>query len=218
MKVLIDISEDVFTRLFDNGVDASIDDLRQLEMAVRKGTPIPEEKSAAAKIFFATNKLGGNNPRTDDEMTTISQAEEVLRSIRPYQYNIPAAKIEKAKKTILDAIKGGAHIANYYGMTVEAERRVMRNAVQLIREVVDDFVFGCGSGSDDWREFFTGYSDEFDETVEKAAFPSDFCYHLPSDEWLFKSLISYGTRRGGMGSACEECRKIGKILMEENNG
>lgn len=214
MKVLIDISEDVFTRLFDNGSDASIDDLRQLETTVRKGTPIPEEKSAAVKNFFAINKLGGNNPRTDDEMK-IEQAEEVLRSIIPYQYNVPAAKIDEANKTILDAIKGGAHIANYYGMTVEAERRVMRNAVQLIREVVDDFVFGCGSGSDDWREFFTGYSDEFDEKVEKAAFPSDFCYHLPSDEWLFKSLISFGTARGGMGSACEECRKIGKILKED---
>lgn len=77
MKVLIDISEDVFTRLFDNGSDASIDDLRQLETTVRKGTPIPEEKSAAAKIFFAINKLGGNNPRTDDEMT-IGQAIEFL--------------------------------------------------------------------------------------------------------------------------------------------
>ena len=76
MKVLIDISEDVFTRLFDNGSDASIDDLRQLETTVRKGTPSPEEKSAAAKIFFAINKLG-NNPRTDDEMT-IGQAIKFL--------------------------------------------------------------------------------------------------------------------------------------------
>ena len=40
MKVLIDISEDVFTRLFDNGVDARIDDLRQIEKAVRAGRPI----------------------------------------------------------------------------------------------------------------------------------------------------------------------------------
>ena len=40
MKVLIDISEDVFTRLFDNGVDASFDDLRQIEKAVRAGRPI----------------------------------------------------------------------------------------------------------------------------------------------------------------------------------
>lgn len=77
MKILIDISEDVFTRLFDNGSDVSIDDLRQLETTVRKGIPIPKEKSAAAKIFFAINKLGGNNPRTDDEMT-IGQAIEFL--------------------------------------------------------------------------------------------------------------------------------------------
>lgn len=40
MKVLIDISEDVFTRIFDNGVDARIDDLRQIEKAVRAGRPI----------------------------------------------------------------------------------------------------------------------------------------------------------------------------------
>lgn len=40
MKVLIDISEDVFTRLFDNGVDARIDDLRQIEKAVRAGRPV----------------------------------------------------------------------------------------------------------------------------------------------------------------------------------
>lgn len=40
MKVLIDISEDVFTRLFDNGGDARIDDLRQIEKAVRAGRPI----------------------------------------------------------------------------------------------------------------------------------------------------------------------------------
>lgn len=42
MKIVIDIPEDVYTRLFDNGVDASIDDLRQLETTVRKGTPIPK--------------------------------------------------------------------------------------------------------------------------------------------------------------------------------
>ena len=43
MKVLIDISEDVFTRLFDNGVDARIDDLRQIEKAVRAGRPIVDK-------------------------------------------------------------------------------------------------------------------------------------------------------------------------------
>lgn len=147
---------------------------------------------------------------------TIEEAEETLRSIIPYRYNVAPDKIEEAKKTIFDAIKGGAHIANYYGMTVEAERRIMKNAVRLIREVVDDYVFGCDSGNEDWRDYYTGISDELDEMVKKAEYPSDFCYHLPSDEWLFKTLISLGTTRGGMGSACEECRKIGKILKGED--
>lgn len=105
---------------------------------------------------------------------------------------------------------------SFFGMTLEAERRVMKNAVRLIAEVVDDYVFGCDSGSEFWREYFTGWSEELDEKVEQADYPSDFCYHLPSDEWLFKNLISWGTSRGGMGSACEECARIGKVLKGDD--
>ena len=105
---------------------------------------------------------------------------------------------------------------SFFGMTVEAERRVMKNAVSLIREVVDDYVFGCDSGSDSWRDFFTGWSDELDEKVEQADYPSDFCYQLTSDTWLFKKLISWGTTRAGHGSACEECMKIGKVLGDDD--
>ena len=106
---------------------------------------------------------------------------------------------------------------NFYGLTLEAEKRIMKNAVALIAEIVDDYVFGCDSGSEDWRDFFTGYSDELDETVKNANYPSDFCYSIPSEEWLFKRLISRGTTRGGMGSACEECKKIGKIIKKNIN-
>ena len=145
---------------------------------------------------------------------TIEEAEETLRRIIPYQYNVPAKDIEEAEKTILDAVKNGAHIANYYGMTLEAERRVMKNAVRLIAEVVDDYVFGCDSGSEEWREFYTGWSDDLDEAVKEAERPSDFCYRLPNDEWLFMNLISWNTRRGGHTSAIEECRRIGKVLKD----
>lgn len=148
---------------------------------------------------------------------TIEEAEETLRRIIPYRYNVPANEIEEAEKTILNAIKNGSHIANFYGMTVESERRVMKNALQLIRKVVDDYVFCCDSGNEDWRDYYTGISDELDEMVEKAEYPSDFCYHFPSDEWLFMELISWNTRRSGHGSACEECRKIGKILKEDDD-
>ena len=101
-------------------------------------------------------------------------------------------------------------------MTVEAERRVMKNALRLISIVVDDYVFGCDSGNEDWRDYYSRISDELDKMVEQANYPSDFCYNLPSDEWLFKELISLGTTRGGMGSACKECRKIGKIMKGES--
>lgn len=147
---------------------------------------------------------------------TIEEAEETLRSIEPYKYNVPADKVDEAKKTIIDAVKGGAHIANYFGMTVEAERRVMKNAVRLISMVVDDYVFGCDSGCEAWREFFTGISEELDKVVEEAERPSDFCYTLPSDTWLFKCLISWNTGHGGQGSAMQECAKIGKVLKGDD--
>lgn len=150
---------------------------------------------------------------------TIEEAEEYLQTWSQGNGDTPnAAAEQEAKETIIDAIRGGAHVANFYGMTVDAERRVMKNALRLIREVVDDYVFGCDSGSEDWRDYFTGYSDELDRRVEAAEWPSNFCYQLPSDEWLFKTLISWGTTRGGMGSAIEECRKIGKILKEDEDG
>lgn len=146
---------------------------------------------------------------------TIEEAEETLRSIIPYRYNVPSNKIQEAEKTILDAIKNGAHVTNAFGMTVESERRVMNNAVELIKYVVDDLVFSCEADNYDWMDYFTDISEELDEIVANADYPSDFCYKLPSDEWLFKRLISYGTNRGGMTSAMEECAKIGKVIKDE---
>ena len=146
-------------------------------------------------------------------MMTIEEAEETLRKIKPYQYNMPAADVDEAKEVIITAIKQGAHVANFFGMTVEAERRVMKNALRLFAEIVDDYVFGCDSGCSEWRDYYSGWSEELDERVDAAEYPSEIALDsLPSDEWLFKSLISWGTTRGGMGSACEECRKIGPIL------
>lgn len=40
MERVIKISEDVFTRLFDNGTETSPDDRRAIETAIRNGTPL----------------------------------------------------------------------------------------------------------------------------------------------------------------------------------
>ncbi len=43
MKIVIDISEDVYTRLFDNGIqdnEIAVDDVCEMARAIRKGYPV----------------------------------------------------------------------------------------------------------------------------------------------------------------------------------
>ena len=44
MQIVIEVDENIYTRLFDNGEDYTIvnDDLFALAKAIRKGTPLPE--------------------------------------------------------------------------------------------------------------------------------------------------------------------------------
>lgn len=42
MKLVIDISENVYTRLFDNGIEISLEDREAINIAIRGGTPIPK--------------------------------------------------------------------------------------------------------------------------------------------------------------------------------
>ena len=41
MQIVIDIDENLYTRLFDNGVD-NYDDAVDMAKAIRKGTPLPK--------------------------------------------------------------------------------------------------------------------------------------------------------------------------------
>lgn len=42
MQIVIDIDENLYTRLFDNGVEFNTDDKYDLERSVRHGTPLPK--------------------------------------------------------------------------------------------------------------------------------------------------------------------------------
>jgi len=42
MKILIDIDDNLYTRLFDNGVDNYDDIAADMAEAIRKGTPLPK--------------------------------------------------------------------------------------------------------------------------------------------------------------------------------
>ena len=59
MQIVIDIDDNLYTRLFDNGVD-NYDDAVDMAKAIRKGTPLPKNYK---RLDLATQAL-----KEDDEM------------------------------------------------------------------------------------------------------------------------------------------------------
>jgi hypothetical protein len=49
MKIVIDIDDNLYTRLFDNGVD-NYDDAVDMARAIRKGTPLPKGHGAIKDV------------------------------------------------------------------------------------------------------------------------------------------------------------------------
>ena len=96
-----------------------------------------------------------------------------------------------------DTTKRRLRPVDEFGMTSEAERRVMGNCRDLIRFVIDEMVFAADSGDTSWVEFL---EDHDVEVVEGKDRPSDY-FNGMSDEALFQTLISNGTPWGGMTSA-----------------
>lgn len=130
--------------------------------------------------------------------------EERLYSVRDNDTGIISLVKADSPYDAIDKIC--AYRANYYGMTIEAERRVMQNCRCIIADYVNNYVFGLDSGDyESWIEYFESHDIEVDPEKQ----PSDYLYEM-SNEKLFMDLISWGTRRGGYTSAKEECRKIFK--------
>lgn len=63
MKIVIDIDENVFTRLFDNGVDTSPEDREVIDRAVRNGIPLPKERGRL--IVLSEDKMKENQINLD---------------------------------------------------------------------------------------------------------------------------------------------------------
>lgn len=60
MKLIINISDDVYTRLFDNGKPMDIADGIVMERAIRNGTPIPDNATNGeiADMMFPDANIG----------------------------------------------------------------------------------------------------------------------------------------------------------------
>lgn len=63
MKLIINILDDVYTRLFDNGIqdnEIAIDDVCEMTRALRLGTPLP--KCNECKYYEGVHKVQGHAP------------------------------------------------------------------------------------------------------------------------------------------------------------
>ena len=58
MQIVIDIDDNLYVRLFDNGVD-NYDDAVDMAKAIRKGTPLPKEHGRLIDADALTPKIHG---------------------------------------------------------------------------------------------------------------------------------------------------------------
>lgn len=87
MQIVISIDEDVFTRLFDNGMeDYAIvnDDLFAIAKAIRKGTPLPEhgdliDRRELKKEVYTTTEWNGDIHRIIYE-ASIDDAKPIIEA------------------------------------------------------------------------------------------------------------------------------------------
>lgn len=76
MKIVIDIDENVFTRLFDNGVDTSPEDREVIDRAVRNGIPLPEVHGRLGDLDELEQRISNfveRDASITDEYTVIRQ-------------------------------------------------------------------------------------------------------------------------------------------------
>ena len=92
MKIVIEIDENLYTRLFDNGVD-NYDDAVDMAKAIRKGTPLPKghgdliDRSKICKAIPAEEDNCTGFGMTYDEMDAyndgIDEMYEKLQRVKP---------------------------------------------------------------------------------------------------------------------------------------
>ena len=80
MKIVIDIDDNLYTRLFDNGVD-NYDDAVDMAKAIRKGTPLPKGHGRlidASQLFTVTECRPDGTEFTYVPYTSIENAKAVI--------------------------------------------------------------------------------------------------------------------------------------------
>ena len=102
MQIVIDLDENIYTRLFDNGEDYTIanDDLFAIAKAIRKGTPLPEhhgdliDRNELLKQYGLENATKYGNKNADQQKHSYStmMMYEIADMIKDAETIIPATK------------------------------------------------------------------------------------------------------------------------------
>lgn len=84
MQIVIDIDDNLYTRLFDNGVD-NYDDAVDMAKAIRKGTPLPKGHGRlvdAKEVYkkFYCRCLAGVAMEVLNETPTIIEADKEIKN------------------------------------------------------------------------------------------------------------------------------------------
>ena len=64
MKLITDIPDDVYTRLFDNGIqdnEIAVDEVCEMARALRLGTPLDDVKAEINKLIGDTDSIYGTS-------------------------------------------------------------------------------------------------------------------------------------------------------------
>lgn len=86
MQIVIDIDENVFTRLFDNGIqdnEIATDDICEMARALRLGTPLPEghgDLIDKGKFKKWIETQDGDKLMTDYYLNALDMQETIVRS------------------------------------------------------------------------------------------------------------------------------------------
>lgn len=152
----------------------------------------------------------------------ISQAEEVLRKIIPYRYNVPANEVEEAKETIINAVKDG-YVLN---RSQYVPYRHWKDDKEIRYRTEEDLEFGaklarcpfCGRGF----RFIREYHDYNGREILGFYFLHEEynIYKEPNcllDEICMPFKIGAGDARPDEGYIGEYATKWNKALKGENN-
>ena len=87
MRLVIDIPEDVYTRLFDNGIqdnEIAVDDVCEMARALRLGTPLPKHHGRLIdeKVIYNRIRPLVNNGQLDDIMLDMDYVLEADKEVQ----------------------------------------------------------------------------------------------------------------------------------------